>query len=136
MKWLKKIGEKSISFHILIGLIEQKYLFQIFIMEHYFFIVKQTDEPDVWVSCQTIFIAWFCQSLKLNCGSYFFPSKLRQLIFRFKAVKIKDTLRLFKVLHVTLSCLYINFNIQWWHSMRWASCPIWVRKWTRPIHHQ
>lgn len=29
-------------------------------MEHYFFIVKQTDEPDVWVSCQTISIAWFC----------------------------------------------------------------------------
>lgn len=39
-------------------------------MEHYFFIVKQTDEPDVWVSSQTISIARFCQSLKLNHGSY------------------------------------------------------------------
>lgn len=39
-------------------------------MEHYFFIVKQTDEPDVWVSSQTISIARFCQSLKLNNGYY------------------------------------------------------------------
>lgn len=68
MNCFKKIGKKS--FHILVGLILQKYLSQILIMEHYFFIVKQTDEPDVWVSSQTISIARFCQSLKLNHGSY------------------------------------------------------------------
>lgn len=68
MNCFKKIGKKS--FHILVGIIQHKYLSEIFITEHYFFIVKQTDEPDVWVSSQTISIARFCQSLKLNHCSY------------------------------------------------------------------
>lgn len=62
-------------------------------MEHYFFIVKQTDEPDVWVSSQTISIARFCQSLNwITVIILFFPSKQRQLIFKFNAVRLKDIL--------------------------------------------